>query len=90
MKHSMRFSLLVASALVCGCSVIVPGYGLRPENTVWACHGGRNPTWRRINVNAANGHQRHGDLISQSPQREGERCGPGREQEQARGRDRHE
>lgn len=41
--------------------------GPAPENSVWVCHQGR---WQRVAEDAAGGHRRHGDAVSEEP-REG-------------------
>lgn len=74
MKRSIAFSLLVACALVSGCALVTRARSPQPQSSVWVCHGGRNPKWRRVSANAASAHQRHGDRVSETPQPEGERC----------------
>ncbi|MGD0483294.1 MAG: hypothetical protein ABSB58_01430 [Gemmatimonadales bacterium] len=81
MKHSIPFGLLVVCALVSGCTVSGTARVAQPDNSVWVCHNAR---WQRVSANAAEGHQRHGDIVSQTPQPRGERCGGG---ENDRGRD---
>lgn len=44
------------------------------QGFVWVCHGGRNPKWHRVSVNAASAHRRHGDRVSNEPQGNGQRC----------------
>jgi hypothetical protein len=83
-KHSIPFGLLVMCALVSGCVASGTAQFAQPDNSVWVCHGGRNAKWKRVSAHAAEGHQRHGDQVSQTPQRQGERCGGG---ESDRGRD---
>ena len=46
----------------------------QPQSSVWVCHGGRNPKWRRVSANAASAHRRHGDRVSETPQPQGQRC----------------
>lgn len=79
MKHSIPFSLLVVCALMSGCTVTGTARIAQPNNSVWVCHGGRNPKWQRVSARAADAHQRHGDQVSQTPQPQGARCGGGPE-----------
>ena len=77
MKHSIPFGLLVMCALVTGCVASGTAQLVVPDNSVWVCHGGRNPRWQRVSAHAAEAHQRHGDQVSQEPHARGERCGGG-------------
>jgi len=73
MKSFPTFGLLIVCALLSGCATLFPGRG-HQQQSVWVCHGGRNPKWQRVSASAADAHRRHGDRVSEAPQRKGERC----------------
>jgi|GEM_PF-4318802 len=77
MKHSIPFGLLAVCALVTACTVSGTARIAQPDNSVWVCHGGRNAKWQRVSANAAQAHQRHGDMVTQEPQTRGAPCGGG-------------
>lgn len=74
MRTKQIVALFVALASV-GCAVAVgqPGVGAGTDS-VWVCHGGRNPKWQRVAAPAAEAHRRHGDTVSTTPKPEGEAC----------------
>jgi hypothetical protein len=41
---------------------------------VYVCHGNKEPKWIRVAESAADAHRRHGDRVSEDPQRKGEAC----------------
>ena len=73
----MRFSRLSLLLIVSAVSACVTMTSQRPtpQDSVWVCHGGRNPKWQRVSTAAADAHRRHGDQVSDTPRQKGQRCG---------------
>lgn len=60
---------------VSGCaSLTTTTMGQGQQEAVWVCHGQRNPGWQKVAAPAADGHRRHGDRVSSTPQEEGAAC----------------
>ena len=73
MKSSLPLGVLLCATLS-ACATITTVHAPEPQNSVWVCHGGRNPKWHRVSAAAADAHRRHGDRISDTPQPQGQRC----------------
>ncbi len=65
-------ALLLASLAAPACVQTPPA--ATPQSRVWVCHGGRNARWQRVAAAAADAHRRHGDVVSETPQRERAPC----------------
>ena len=79
MKHVLPLTLL--AALTLGACSTRARPRLQPsqsqgqgEESVWVCHGSRNPRWQRVAAPAADAHRRHGDRVSTAPRTEGNAC----------------
>lgn len=58
-----------------GCSVAIRKQGQgQGQESVWVCHGNRNPRWQKVAAAAADAHQRHGDQISTEPREDDASC----------------
>lgn len=72
----LALPLLLAglAAFAAGCVVhtVQPGPAGGDEYA-WVCHG-KKGTWKRVGRSAIEGHARHGDRVSHSPQPVGARC----------------
>ncbi len=77
-----RLNLLFLSALCwfasgCTATATVTTTEDEPEpaaHMVYVCHGNKEPKWIRVARSAADAHRRHGDRVSEEPQKEGEPC----------------
>jgi hypothetical protein len=73
----MRTHLLISAfLLVSGCSACATATPKQDPTpgVVYVCHGNNNPRWLRISASAADAHRRHGDRVSEAPQRENSAC----------------
>lgn len=82
MKQAVVLAALVAAASLSACTARVQTRP-RPQasqsagegsESVWVCHGNRNPRWQRVGAPAADAHRRHGDRVSGTPRTEGAAC----------------
>ncbi len=73
----LLMSLLCAFLTGCTATATVGTPADEPQpaaHMVYVCHGNKEPKWIRVAENAADAHRRHGDRVSEDPQREGEAC----------------
>ena len=81
MKREYAGLLWVAGLSIAsiGCSATIrtqsQGQGQRQgQESVWVCHGNRNPSWQKVAAAAADAHRRHGDQISTEPREDDAAC----------------
>lgn len=82
--HHRALMLIAAAVLAPACVTMRPTPAPEPQvhgqghgqESVWVCHGGKNPKWRRVSAAAADAHRRHGDFVTAEPQESGQRCDP--------------
>lgn len=83
MKHALPLTLLATLALGACTARVQPRPRPQPsqsqgqaegQESVWVCHGNRNPRWQRVAAPAADAHRRHGDRVSTTPRTAGDAC----------------
>lgn len=75
MRKAITLLFIAGLSSGIGCATTISTRGeTEGQESVWVCHGNRNPRWQRVAAPAADAHRRHGDRVSDEPREQGAAC----------------